>query len=198
MTRLQEHSLTNMLEILKHNEEARKLAHSLWEFFDHSIICRRPAIDVNEPNELWIEVERYLCSRKVSDLSPELVIRRNDREEAGLVHELLHLNLILLGFPWFEISPCDDDTMKLAKGIRNNAEHVPMIPIFLSLGYPESEFLRPSQGKYTTRELEVFEDLAKLKPLLLNKRTYGSALSSYLDSRSIKYEVVPLAELMVA
>ena len=171
MTRLQEYNLTNMLEILKHNEEARKLACSLWEFFDYSIICRRPAIHLDQPNELWNEVGKYLCTRKVSDLGPELVIRRNDREEAGLVHELLHLNLILLGFPWFEFSPCDHDTLKLAKGIKNNAEHVPMLPIFLSLGYREAEFLRPWQIEYTTREQQVFEDLEKLKPLLLNKRT---------------------------
>lgn len=170
---------------------------SLWEFFDRKLICRRPNIDIDLPNKFHIEIEDFLASRKLGDLAPEVVIRRNSRQEVGLVHELLHLNLIALGFPSFRIwaDEEDDETWNLAGGIVNNAEHVPMLPTFISLGYAETQFLGPS-CPYNVREIRVFEDIAKLRPVLFDPRSYGPAVSSYLASRSIPHTAVWIADIV--
>jgi hypothetical protein len=184
-----------MLELIERSSKARTLAFSLWEFFDRKLICRRPDIDLNHPNTFHLDLEGFLISRQLGDLRPELVIRQNSRQEVGLVHELLHLNLIPLGFPSFRIWADDDETWNLAGGIINNAEHVPMLPIFNSLGYAEHEFLGPA-ASHTARELRVFEDIEKLKQSLLTPRQYGSSVSSYLASRSIKHGIVWIAEIV--
>jgi hypothetical protein len=191
----EQQNLSSMLEILGYSSKARTLTFSLWEFFDRKLICRRPNVDVDLPNSFHVEIERFLNSQSLGDLRPELVIRRNTRQEVGLVHELLHLNLIPLGFPCFRIWADDDETWDLAGGIINNAEHVPMLPTFISLGYPEAEFLGPSRP-HSVRELHVFEDIAKLRPWLFTPVNYGSAVSSYLASQSIKHEIVWIAEML--
>ncbi|HZE57304.1 MAG TPA: hypothetical protein VE031_05580 [Chthoniobacterales bacterium] len=191
----EQQNLSSLLEIVGDSFKARMLACSLWQFFDRKLICRRPNIDVDHPNSFHIEIEKFLMSKKVGDLQPNLVIRRNSRQEAGLVHELLHLNLIPLGFPTFRIWADDDETWNLAGGIINNAEHVPMLRTFISLGYPESEFLGPS-GPYTVRELDTFEDIANLSPCLIDPTNYALAVGSYLARRSIKHEIVWIAKVV--
>jgi hypothetical protein len=185
-----------MMEILKRSSKARVLARSLWHFFEHSLTCRRPNIDLNHPNECHIEIEPFLNSRRSRDLCPEVVVRRNARQEVGLVHELLHLNLIPLGFPNFRLWAEDDEEWQLAGGLINNADHTIMLPIFASFGYAESEFLGQS-GPDTSRELHVFEIIDRLRPSLSTPREYAHVLSGYLSSRSIKHEVIWIADLIV-
>jgi len=191
----EQQNLSSLLEILGDSFKARMLACSLWQVFDRRLICRRPNIDIDHPNSFHIEIEKFLTSRKVGDLEPNLVIRRNSRQEVGLVHELLHLNLIPLGFPTFRIWADDDETWNLAGGIINNAEHVPMLGTFISLGYPESEFLGPS-GPYTARELDTFDDIARLGLSLTDPASYALGVGSYLARRSIKHETVWIAEMV--
>lgn len=193
----EQENLSSMLEIARRNTKAQTLACSLWVFFERKLTCRRPSIDINHPNSFHIEIETFLSSRKIADLRPEMVIRQNNRQEAGLVHELLHLNLIPLGFPCFRIWADDDEEWDLAGGIINNAEHVPMLRTFLSLGYSEADFLGPSMRPYSAREQRVFDDLEKLQEVLLTPREYGFAVGSYLTSRSIKHEIVWIADLAV-
>jgi hypothetical protein len=91
-----------------------------------------------------------------------LSIRRNARQEPGLVHELLHANLIRLGYPKFRIwEDPQSDKWPLAEGITNNAEHVAMRPTFLSLGYSDDEFLGPSRT-LTNSEKQVVDELESL------------------------------------
>src|SRR2546423_3802801 len=97
-TPFQEDNLSSMMEIIKSSSKARLLARSLWHFFEHRLTCRRPNIDLDHANGCHIEIEQFLDSRRPGDLRPEVVVRRNARQEFGLVHELLHLNLIPLGF----------------------------------------------------------------------------------------------------
>ena len=53
----------------------------------------------------------------------------------ALVHELLHLKLIPMEFPRFDIKDPGDDTKgTLAFGIKNNADHTIMRPMYLELG----------------------------------------------------------------
>jgi hypothetical protein len=84
----------------------------------------------------------------------------------------------------------------MAVGLINNADHTIMLPTFTSLGYTEGEFLGPS-GPYSARELQVFEDIERLSPSLSTPREYAQALSGYLSSRSIKHEVIWIADLIV-
>ncbi|HSV62339.1 MAG TPA: hypothetical protein VLH83_03245 [Chthoniobacterales bacterium] len=189
----EEQNLSSLLEIAGHSFKARLLACSLWEFFDRKLVCRRPSVDIDHPNSFHIEIEKFLRSKNVGDLQLHLVIRRNRRQETGLVHELLHLNLIPLGFPTFRIWADDDETWNLAGGIINNAEHVPMLRTFISFGYPESEFLGPS-GPYSVRELDTFDDIAGLSSRLIEPASYALAVGSYLAKRSIRHEIVWIAK----
>jgi hypothetical protein len=196
-TQFQQDNLSSMMDIIKKSSKARVLARSLWHFFEHRLTCRRPNIDLNHANGCHIEIEQFVNSRRPGDLRPEVVIRQNARQEVGLVHELLPLNLIPLGFPTFRLWAEDDEAWQLAGGLINNADHIIMLPIFATLGYAESEFLGPS-GPHTTRELRLFEEIEKLRPSLLTPRGYASALSGYLSSRSIKHQVIWIADLIVA
>jgi len=194
-TPFQEQNLSRMMEILKSSSKARVLAGSLWHFFEHRLTCRCPNIDLHQANRCHIEIEQFLESRRPGDLCPEVVVRRNARQEVGLVHELLHLNLIPLGFPRFRLWAEDDEAWRLAGGLINNADHIIMLPIFSLLGYAESEFLAPS-GSPTTSELRLFEDIEKLRPSLFTPQGYAHALSGYLSSRSTKHEIIWIADLI--
>jgi hypothetical protein len=112
-TPFQEQNLLSMMEIIESSSKARVLAHSLWHFFERRLTCRRPNIDLYDTNACHVEIEQFLRSRRLGDLRPEVVVRRNARQEVGLVHELLHLNLIPLGFPKFQIWAEDDAAWQL-------------------------------------------------------------------------------------
>lgn len=196
VTPFQEQNLSRMIDIIERSSKAQMLAHSLWQFFEQRLECRCPNVDLDQPNRCRIEIEEFLDSRRPGDLRPQVLARRNARQEVGLVHELLHLNLIPLGFPRFRIWAEDDEAWKLAGGIINNADHAAMLPIFKSLGYRESEFVGPSLPE-TARELRVHDDLERLKQFLLIPRDYARVLSSYLSSWSIGHEVVWIADLIV-
>jgi len=195
VTSFEETNLSRMLEMIERSSKARMLAFSLWQFFGRKVVCRRPSLDPDHPNSFHIEIDGFLTSRQTRDLQPEVVIRRNVRQEVGLVHELLHLNLIPLGFPFFRVWADDDATWNLAGDIINNCQHVPMLPIFVSLGYSESEFLGPSRG-HSEFELRVFEDINKLKPSLFIPEEHGRAVSACLKGRSVKHEVVWISQML--
>jgi hypothetical protein len=184
-----------MLEMIERSSKARMLAFSLWQFFGRKLVCRRPSVDPDHPNNFHIEIDGFLTSRQAHDLQPEVVIRRNARQEVGLVHELLHLNLIPLGFPFFRVWADDDATWNLAGGIINNAQHVSMLPTFLSLGYSEHEFLGPTRP-HSSRELRVLQEINSLKPLLLAPEDHARAVSDYLARESIKHEIIWISDML--
>ena len=81
----------------------------------------------------------------LKDLNPTIYVRNTYRIEKALIHELLHLKLIPMGFPIFEIDdPIEESKKNLAQGIINNAAHAVMWPIYLDLGYEKDKFLGPS------------------------------------------------------
>ena len=75
----------------------------------------------------------------------------------------------------FWIDECDEKTWELAGGIINNAEHVPMKPTYLKLGYAETRFLGPSRPP-TENERRLFTDLDEMKTRLLAPDSYLEAL----------------------
>jgi hypothetical protein len=84
------------------------------------------------------------------------------------------------------IDECDERIWELAGGIINNAEHVPMLPTFLKLGYAESRFLGP--GRPTTEnEEKVFNDIDSMSAQLLAPDSYLEALSAYLQRHEIPF-----------
>jgi hypothetical protein len=120
------------------------------------------------------------------------VIRDSPRREEALVHELLHLNLIVLGYPKFRIYR--KDKWNLAGGIINKADHPVMLPTFTSFGYSEERFLGPSRRSRTALEQRVHEDLEQLKSELFSPERYGRAISGYLSNHSIEHDVVWIAK----
>jgi hypothetical protein len=185
-----------MTDIITRSVNARALAQRIWEFFEFQLVCRLPDIDKNEPSSCHIEIESFLQTHTLGDLAPEVVIRESPRREEALVHELLHLNLILLGYPRFCIHAKDVRQWKLAGGIINNADHPVMLPTFTSFGYSEDRFRGPPQP-LTPLERRVHEDLKKLETELRStQERYGRAVSNCLRNYSIKHDVVWIAKMI--
>jgi hypothetical protein len=191
----QQFQLARMTGIITHSSEARTLVQNLWEFFEFRLECRLPNIDKEEPSYWRIEIERFLQTRKAGDLAPQVVIRDSPRREEALVHELLHLNLIALGYPRFRINAKDDRQWHLAGGIVNNADHSVMLPTFKSFGYSEDRFLGNARPA-TPLEKQVQEDLEQFRSDLCSPEGYGGVISDYLQSHSIEHETVWIAKMI--
>ncbi|SRR6266496_4628599 len=196
-TEFQRENLNRITDILAGSSKARMLALSLWHFFGFRLTCRLPKIDKEQPSSCHIKIEEFMQSHKASDLAPEVVVRDTGRREEALAHELLHLNLIPLGYPRFRIWEDDDEKWNLAAGIINNADHPVMLPIFLALGYEERQFLGSSRT-LTTSEERVHQGVRVLAPDLHTPIGYGRAVSEYLKRHSIRHEIVWIAKLMQA
>jgi len=127
-SKFQQWNLSRMTEIITRSADARALAQRLWKFFEFQLQCRLPQIDKDKPSSFSIKIELFLQTHRPGDLVPELVIRDSPRREEALVHELLHLNLIVLGYPKFRIHAKDDGQWNLAANILNKADHPVMLP----------------------------------------------------------------------
>jgi len=194
-SKFQQDQLARMKEIITDSSEARTLAQSLWEFFEFRLVCRLPNIEKKRPSSCHIEIERFLQTRKAGDLTPQVVIRDSPRRQEALVHELLHLNLIALGYPRFRINAKDDPQWNLAGGIVNKADHPVILPTFKSFGYSEDRFLGNSRPA-TPLEKQVQEDLEQFKSDLCTPEGYGRVISDYLQSHSIEHETIWIAKMI--
>jgi hypothetical protein len=184
-----------MTDIITHSLEARALVQRLWEFFEFRLQCRLPNIDKDKPSTSRIDIEPFLKTHRPGDLAPEVVIRDSPRREEALVHELLHLNIILLGYPRFRIHAKNRQQWNLAAGIVNNADHPIMLPRFTSFGYSEHQFVGASRPP-TPLEQRVHEDLKQLEGKLRSPEGYSRAISSYLRNHSIEHDVVWIAKMI--
>jgi hypothetical protein len=193
----QQWNLDRMTKIITRSSDARALARRLWEFFEFRLMCRLPEIDTKEPSSFSIKIEPFLQTHRPGDLAPEVVIRDSPRREEALVHELLHLNLIMLGYPKFRIHhPKDSPEWNLAGNILNKADHWVMLPTFTSFGYSEQQFLGPSRRPPTALQQRVHEDLEQLKSELFSQERYGRAISGYLSNHSIAHDAVWIAKMI--
>jgi hypothetical protein len=107
----------------------------------------------------------------------------SDRVAEALVHELLHLELLRLGYPrfWFEKGN------GIAKAIQNGADHVVMLPKFLALGYSADRFLTPRDLTDLDRKYLVEIDaLADLH----NPEGYALSVSAYLTKGGYPHRLV--------
>ena len=108
------------------------LAHSLWEFYNYQLYCTVRADD-GKPNRH--RIDGITGPKTIDTISICISIRDNERQEEGLVHELLHANLIPLGYPRFWVEEPASEKWRLAEGTINLADHIVKQPIYLSLGY---------------------------------------------------------------
>lgn len=116
-------------------------------------------------------------------------LRRNSRSEEALVHELLHSNMIPLGYPIFWLAEQECTKWNLGRDILNSAEHQVMLPMFLQLGYPKDRFLGPSEPLCTEGE-RIIADLEAMKNTLSSPTGFMRQMSRYLTGHGIKWQLV--------
>jgi hypothetical protein len=187
-------NLSQMTAILSGNRKASMLARSLWEFFNFELYCSIHDDD-GQPNRH--RIEGILDPSSIGDVRIVISLRRSARQEEGLVHELLHANLIPLGYPTFWIDEEQgSEKWQLAGGITNNAEHVVMLPIYLSLGCPKHRFLGASRPP-TDQERRVIADLVEMSPNLSTPDGYLTHVSAYLQRQNVTFRALHLADAIV-
>lgn len=176
--------------VLRHSAAARELAERLWNFLDGKLSyipnddqpfnrCHFEGLDVNP----------------VVEIKVTLSIRQDDRREEGLVHELLHANLLRLGFPKFRIYERRDDC-ELGAEMVNHAEHLVMKDTYLKLGYDDSKFLgigrEPNQ-----EEALAFSELDAIKGELCKAEKYKQLLPRFLKRYSIAAEACRFSRAII-
>ena len=166
------------------------LAESLWESYNYQLYCTVHADD-GEPNRHRIDGIRD--PETIDTIRVYISIRDNDRREEGLVHELLHANLIPLGYPRFWLK----EKSGLAAGIINQADHVVMRPTYLSLGYSTDSFLGRSRP-LNARERQVDADVKQMGEELRTPQGYLDRVSQYLQGNEIPFTPLYLADAVVA
>lgn len=188
-------NLSRMTSLLS-NRKGQILAHSLWKFFNFQLYCTIRDND-GEPSTHRIELPDEVGGTAGEQLRIMISLCRSERQEEALVHELLHANLIPLGYPKFRIWEApDSEKWPLAEGITNLADHLVMLPIYLSFGYAEERFLGPCRP-LSDREKHVAVDLERVASELSTPAGYLAEVSAYLRSRGINFEVVHLAGTIV-
>lgn len=166
------------------------LAESLWEFYNYQLYCTVWPDD-GEPNRH--RVDGIKDPQRIDTIRVFISVRDNDRRAEGLVHELLHANLIPLGYPRFWLK----EKSRLAAGIINLADHIVMRPIFIALGYCAGRFLGATRS-LTEQEKRVAADLQKMAADLATPESYLTHVSAYLKGQGIKFEPLHLAETVLS
>lgn len=176
-------NLTRMRRILERNTEACALAERLWRFYGGRLKCSEPKELKNSRISYGIPKE-FAPEYKATDLTPSVVLAQSNRLEEALVHELLHLELVRLGYPRFFLDGTGDG--ELAFGITNNADHAVMRPLFAALGYSPDRFTGPNElndyEKQIIAEIDAF-------PNLHSTEGYTAAVSSYLKQHEIGFRL---------
>ncbi len=181
-----------MHQILKGNNKSITLLNDLWEFFEFRIGCIGPE-ERDEPSTNIIYLDSFLRDKTIISLKPTIRLRQSPRIEEALVHELLHLNLIPLGFPKYRLyDPGDVSKRSLAKGILNNADHTVMRPIYLEFGYEEDKFFGPSK-KHTDVENEVITHLSNLEKMK-TPELFSDHVGDYLRENGITFREIYVKE----
>ena len=170
------------------------LAQSLWKFYNYQLYCTVHPDD-GMPNKHRIDGIRGPDT--IDTIRVCISIRDNDRREEGLVHELLHANLIPLGYPRFWIEKCASEKWRLAEGITNLADHVVMQPIYISLDYSNERFLGPNRS-LNEEERRVDADLREIGERLRTPQGYLDCVSQYLKQNGICFTPLHLADAITA
>jgi len=190
-------NLSRMRTVLAGNWRAKMLAGSLWHFFRYQIYCTIKADDSkpndnSKSNRYWID--GIDDPDTINEIRIGLSLWRNERLEEGLVHELLHVNLIPMGYPRFWIDEeWGSDKRFLAAGVINLADHEAMLPTYLSFGYSECRFLGKSRA--LTQQQETFRaGFSRMANDLQSPVGYLARISDCFRSARIKFRVLQLSD----
>jgi hypothetical protein len=183
-------NLSRITSVLRGNAKAVRLANDLWDFFEAGLVCTIKRDD-GEPNEF--RLDGIESPNVIGDIRFVITLRQTDRLEEGLVHELLHANLIALGYPTYWLSEQERFRWICGRDILNLAAHQVMQPAFVSLGYAEDRFVGPHAplGKEGER---VVADLDQMD--LSTPESFGVNISAYLHKREVAFELVRLADVL--
>jgi hypothetical protein len=177
--------LHRMLTIIGGNAKATAFVTALWEAFSGRMKCEIIPDD-GKPSILRF---KNRMSNGVDASEVHLVLRRSSRLEEALIHELLHADLFRRGYPKFFLRTQDEYLWQEGADILNLADHVVMLPTFLSLGYAEEHFVGPSKP-LSEEGQRVVADLTGMKDRLSTPEGYTDCLCQYLRNRGIKFEII--------
>jgi hypothetical protein len=165
---------------------------SVWEFFEGRVEC------VIVPDDGKASRHRVIgigdTPQEIGKVGVRITVRQSDRMEEAFVHELLHANLIRIGYPTFWIHEFDDsEEWRIGGGITNNADHVAMRPTYVSLGYAPDRFSGICQ--LTELERRVIEELETFD--LSTPDKYLTKISSFLRKWNVRHEAINLREVIL-
>jgi hypothetical protein len=183
---IDEDHLQRMLTIVSGNVKATAFVKGIWEDFSCRVKCEIIEDD-GKPSVIRYN-SRTRNGLDVSDI--HLILRKNNRLEEALIHELLHADLYRRGYPKFFLSTQDVCVWQEGADILNLADHLVMLPGFVSLGYAEERFVGPSKPMNEEGQ-QVEADLRAMEERLSTKEGYAECLSEYLRKRGIKFEIIP-------
>jgi hypothetical protein len=181
-----EDHLHRMLTIVGSNAKSAAFVNELWEAFSGRIKCEIIADD-GRPSVLRFE---HRTSNGMDRSEAHLILRENSRLEEAMIHELLHADLFRCGYPKFYLRTQREGKWQEGADILNLADHVVMLPTFLSLGYADERFVGPSEPMSEEGQ-RVQADLRALKDRLSTPEGYTECLCEYLRNRGIEFSVIP-------
>ncbi len=172
-------NLDAMRDLLGPRKEAQDLLTNVWEAFGPILFSSSPEI---ETSRYALRVQ-LLSDGKIGNSIPSVGIKTGTgREVEALVHELLHINLIQLGFPRLCSNTVDGDAYGVAKVIINIADHRLILPKFLQMGFAEELFLTPlPHVEAFAAHVAAFDEGA----LYDTHQLYYDRVSKYLTAKGI-------------
>jgi hypothetical protein len=173
-----------MKDVVAGNPGALALAESLWRFFGYRLLCSQPREDT--VSRIRYGIKDYVPVVKPSEITPSILLAKSARMEEALVHELLHLELLRLGYPRFFFDWIGAKRDGLARGIQNCADHVVMLPLFVRLGYATDRFQTP--GEITETDAQRVNEIQALVGLQAPDG-YASSVSAYLRKHGFSFRL---------
>lgn len=187
--------LAVMTDLLSSNPAASLLARSLWECFRFQLRCTI-CEDDSEPSRHRIEGIRGPSD--IGTVRIQITIRKTERAAEALVHELLHARLIAVGYPTFWVDEEQgSEKWNLAAGIINNAEHVVIRPVYVSLGYDAARFVGPSKP-LRDEHARIVARLETAARSLSSPEGYLGVVSAELRCHDVSFQPLHLARHVAA
>ncbi len=183
--------LARMRNIVKRNSGARALVDSVWEFFESRVECVIIENDGEPSGHRLTGLGE--TPDQIGDVGVLITVRDSPRMEEAFVHELLHANLVRLGYPTFWIDEWNDsEEWRIGGGITNNADHVAMRPTYLALGYSPSQFTGPYV--LSAREGQVISEIESLDLSAPGK--YLNEISLCLRRWNVRHRAMRLGDVI--
>ncbi len=126
---------------------------------------------------------KYRIQSDSGSFKPEILFSRNHRTLEGLVHELLHLELYRMGYPYFTPSKTSRKT-RFIRDVNNGIQHKVMLPWFVRMGFDPDLFESEREG-FSADEKKIADMLDRLAPFE-GVENYINKLYTVFDNLMIK------------